>query len=262
MAAGGIVARLRRTALAAPKELRLVALLLAFALAIWLSTLAIAAIGFTRIHALDERILLAMREPGDPAVPIGPPWLLTAAREFTALGSGTVLLTLIVAVGGYLWLEQRYGILTLVFVSTFGGMAISSYLKIFFGRPRPSVVPHLAPVTSPSFPSGHSLVSAVVYMTLGVLLTRVTTDRRAKRYFVVLAATITVLIGVSRMYVGVHYPTDVLAGWAIGLIWALACGTIARELQRRRVIRPEPVPLIPAEQPKEAADDQRVARSM
>jgi undecaprenyl-diphosphatase len=245
-----------------PKELRLVALLLAVALVAWLATLAFGAIGYSRIHALDERILLSLRRPDDPSVPLGPSWLLPAAREFTALGSSTVLLTLILAVGGYLLLERRYGILALLLVSTFGGMAISSYLKIFFGRPRPSVVPHLAPVSSPSFPSGHSLVSAVVYMTLGVLLTRVTTDRRAKKYFVVLAATITFLIGLTRMYVGVHYPTDVLAGWAIGLLWALACGAIARELQRRRVIRPEPVAAAAddAQQRGDSRrDDQRVA---
>jgi undecaprenyl-diphosphatase len=93
-------------------------------------------------------------------------------------------------------------------------------------------------------------------------LTRVTTDRRAKKYFVVLAATITFLIGLTRMYVGVHYPTDVLAGWAIGLLWALACGAIARELQRRRVIRPEPVAAAAddAQQRGDSRrDDQRVA---
>jgi undecaprenyl-diphosphatase len=234
-----------------------VALLLVVALAVWLATLAVGAIGYSRIRALDERILLSMRSPNDPSVPLGPHWLLPAAREFTALGSSTVLLTLILAVGGYLWLERRYGMLALVLVSTFGGMAISSYLKIFFERPRPSIVPHLAPASSPSFPSGHSLVSAVVYMTLGVLLTRVTTDRRAKTYFVVLAAAITCLIGLTRMYVGVHYPTDVLAGWAIGLLWALVCGAVARELQRRHVIRPEDEAA--AADAAERRDDQRVA---
>jgi undecaprenyl-diphosphatase len=254
--------RLRGNVSSMPKELRLVALLFAVAIAVWVATLALGAIGYSRIHALDERILLSLRSPNDPSVPLGPGWLLPVAREFTALGSSTVLLTLILAVGGYLGLERRYGILALVLVSTFGGMAISSYLKIFFGRPRPSVVPHLAPVSSPSFPSGHSLVSAVVYMTLGVLLTRVTTDRRAKTYFVVLAATITFLIGLTRMYVGVHYPTDVLAGWAIGLLWALACGAIARELQRRRVIRPERVAAAADDAQQRGdprRDDQRVA---
>jgi undecaprenyl-diphosphatase len=257
MLLAGLRGRLRGSVSSLPRELRLVLLLLALALAVWLATLALGAIGYTRIHALDERILLSLRSRDDPSVPLGPDWLLPVAREFTALGSSTVMLTLIIAVGGYLWLERRYGILALVIVSTFGGMAISSYLKIFFGRPRPSVVPHLAPVSSPSFPSGHSLVSAVVYMTLGVLLTRVTTDRRAKTYFVVLAATITFLIGLTRVYVGVHYPTDVLAGWAIGLVWALACGAVARELQRRRVIRPERVAAAADE--AERREDQRVA---
>ena len=251
MSSTSFAERVRQSIAFAPKELRLVGLLLGFALSAWIAMLVVAFIGYPRIHELDTRVLLSMRSAADPSVPIGPDWLLTAASEITTLGSATILLLLIFSVAGYLWLEQRYGIMALVLVSTFGGMAINSSLKMFFDRPRPSIVPHLASVSSPSFPSGHSLISAVVYMTLGVLLTRVTTDRRAKRYFVLLAATITVLIGISRMYLGVHYPTDVFAGWVVGLVWALVCGLFARELQRRRVIRPEPVP-----------ERQRVARSI
>jgi undecaprenyl-diphosphatase len=110
------------------------------------------------------------------------------------------------------------------------------------GRPRPTVVPHLVAVTSPSFPSGHSMLSTTVYLTLGALLTRVPADRTTKLYFILLPSMLTVVIGLSRIYLGVHYPTDVLGGWVGGLVWALACVLVARELERRRVIAPAEVP--------------------
>lgn len=222
-----------------PGDLRLLGLLLAVTVLAGLIVAVAAEIGFAGVQAMDEAVLRWLRMPGDPAVPIGPPWLLVAAREVTALGSSTVVLLVISSVAGYLYLERRHGLLSLVLVSTYGGMALSTALKEAFGRPRPSVVPHLVAVSSPSFPSGHSLVSAVAYLTLGALLARATTDRATKAYCIGLAATLTALIGVSRIYVGVHYPTDVLAGWIAGLLWALLCGAVARELQRRHVIRPE-----------------------
>jgi len=227
-----------------PKEVQLLAALFAAALWLWVLALVVAIVAYPRIQRFDERVLLWFRRPEDLSVPIGPEWLLSAAREITALGSATVLLILIFSVAGYLLLERRYGLMGLVLVSTFGGVLMTTLFKDFFGRPRPSVVPHLVPVSSLSFPSGHSLLSAVVYLTLGALLARDTTDRVTKTYLVVLSATITVMIGLSRMYVGVHYPTDVLGGWVAGTFWALCCGLIARELQRRRVITPaeKPVP--------------------
>ena len=222
-----------------PKEFRLLTLLFAFAILWWAFTMVVAHISFARVQSFDERVLLWLRNPNDLAVPIGPHWLPSAAREITALGSSTVLLVLIFSVIGYLWIGRRHGMAALVLFSTFGGMFLSTTLKSAVGRPRPTVVPHLVPVDSPSFPSGHSLLSAVVYLTLGVLLARVTADRTTKIYFVLLAAMLTCLIGLSRIYMGVHYPTDVFGGWVAGLFWALGCGAIARELQRHQVIKPE-----------------------
>jgi len=142
------------------------------------------------------------------------------------------------SVVGYLWLERRWGLLALVLASTFGGVLITTMLKDVLGRARPTVVPHLVAVTSPSFPSGHSMLSTTVYLTLGALLTRVPADRTTKLYFVLLPSMLTVAIGLSRIYLGVHYPTDVLGGWVGGLVWALACVLVARELEQRRVITP------------------------
>lgn len=236
----------------APREIRVIAALLAPTLTIWVITRVVDRVGVAGIHAIDRGVLRWFRRPEDMAVPIGPPWLLGAAREITALGSSTVLLFVIFSVAGYLWLERRHGMLGFLLASTFGGIALTTSLKDIFGRARPNIVPHLVEVNSASFPSGHSLLSAVVYMTLGVLLAEVTADRATRVYFVSLAAVLTTLIGLSRIYLGVHYPTDVLGGWLAGLLWSLLCGLAARELQRRRLIRPA----------AEEAPDQSASRSM
>ena len=111
-------------------------------------------------------------------------------------------------------------------------MLLSTVLKISFNRPRPGV-PHLARVFTPSFPSGHATLSAVTFLTLGVLLARASRDRRLKIYFVALAIFLTVAVGISRVYLGLHYPSDVLAGWSIGSMWAILCWTGAWLLHRR-----------------------------
>ena len=106
-------------------------------------------------------------------------------------------------------------------------------LKMLIDRPRPSVVPHLSQTLTTSFPSGHSMMSAVVYLTLGALLSRLVAKRRLKLYFLAVAVLLTLLTGMSRVLMGVHYPTDVLAGWAAGCVWASLCWLAARQLQRR-----------------------------
>jgi undecaprenyl-diphosphatase len=224
-----------------PRELQLLGVMFAVAVSVWGLALLIATLEYPRIQRFDERVLLSLRRPDDSAVPIGPSWLLGAARDVSALGSTTILVLMIVSVAGYLLLERRTGMLGLVLAATCGGGLILNVLKPLFARPRPSVVPHLVPVHSPSFPSGHSLLSAVVYLTLGALLARVTSDRITRIYLILLAAFLTVSIGLSRIYLGVHYPTDVLGGWVAGFLWALACGLVARELQRRHVLKSEPV---------------------
>src|SRR5436853_7434203 len=174
-----------------------------------------------------------MRRPDNLAVPIGPPWLHEAGRDITALGGVAVLSGLTLVVAGFLVMRKQYHALWLVLIATFGGLALSTLLKSIIARDRPSVVPHLSYVTTSSFPSGHSMLAAVAYLTLGSLLARLVVEWRVKIYILVVALLVTFLVGVSRVYMGVHYPTDVLAGWAIGLAWALLCGLVARYYQRR-----------------------------
>ncbi|SRR5712691_11525590 len=181
----------------------------------------------------DVWLLRLLRQPDNPALPLGPRWLLEVARDITALGGRTLLLIIIVAALGYLMLERKLGAMWFVLAAACGGGVLSSTMKYYFARGRPDVVPHLAVVASSSFPSGHAAFAAVIYLTLGALLARFTERRRTRVYLVVLALSLTFLVGISRLYLGVHYPTDVLAGWCAGLAWALSCWLVARYLQYR-----------------------------
>ena len=183
-------------------------------------------------QTVDEWILRSLRRTDDRAVPIGPPWLREAALDITALGSSAVLLLLGTAVMGLMFLQRQYGILFLTAFATATGGAASTVLKEFLGRDRPTVVPHLREVSSPSFPSGHAMLSATVFLTLGILLMQTVHGRAAKWYCLLWAIVLTILVGLSRIYLGVHYPTDVLAGWMAGVAWALACWVAAQYTSR------------------------------
>jgi undecaprenyl-diphosphatase len=187
----------------------------------------------------DRSILLALRDPQNPAVPIGPAWLVSAALDITAPGSATVLGLTVVAVAGFLILQGMWRTGVFVAVASGGALFVNAALKQFFQRPRPDVVPHLREVMTMSFPSGHALTSAVVYLTLGALSMRIAERRLTKFYCMAMAMLVTVLVGVSRVYLGVHYPTDVLAGWLIGLCWALLCWMVERWLEHRAGLKRE-----------------------
>ena len=184
-------------------------------------------------HRLDERLLRTLREPGDPADPIGPHWLEESCRDITALGSYAVLVPLVAFSLGCLLMVGRRGAALLVFTSSVAGLLISHLLKEYYERPRPEVVPHLVRVSTESFPSGHAMLSAVVYLTLGAVLARTTAGWWAKLYILSTAVFVTILVGLSRIYLGVHFPTDVAAGWAVGMAWALVCWLVERSLQSR-----------------------------
>jgi undecaprenyl-diphosphatase len=186
--------------------------------------------GSTRRY--DEAIMRGLRTSADPGVPIGPRWGLTVMRDLTSLGSVAVLTTFSLAVLGYLVVRRQHHAAVLVLVATGGGGLLSSVLKGVFERDRPDVVPHLVSVSSLSFPSGHALASAVVYLTLGALLSRLVQARHLKVYCVAVAVYLSFVVGLSRVYLGVHYPSDVLAGWTAGLCWALMCWTVASSLQK------------------------------
>jgi len=170
--------------------------------------------------AFDRLIMLSLRSAADPSVPIGPAWLPEAARDVTSLGSMVVLGIVTLAVVGYLLLAGKPAVAWLMVIEVVGGIALSDLLKFAFGRARPDVVAPVARVFTTSFPSAHATMSAIAYLTIGAILARSQSSSTLSLYFMSLAAFLTVLIGVSRIYLGVHYPTDVLAGWCVGAAWA------------------------------------------
>jgi len=191
---------------------------------------------------IDEAILLAMRNPADASDPLGPPWLEEMERDFTALGGVGVLSVLTLAVSAFLALDRKGRAAVLVLIAVGGALVLSFLLKSGFQRPRPELVPHGSYVYTTSFPSGHSMMSAATYLTLGALLARVQPRRRLKVLLLGFATLLTLIVGCSRVYLGVHWPTDVLAGWTAGAIWALICWLIARRLQHKGKIEPEGPP--------------------
>jgi undecaprenyl-diphosphatase len=192
---------------------------------------------------LDRRAVLAMRDAADLSNPIGPRWVEEMGRDFTALGGVAVITLLTASVVAFFWLSSMRRAAVYVGIACLGSLLISSGLKQMFDRPRPNLVPHGAYVDTSSFPSGHSAMSAAAYLTLGLVASRFVARRRLKVLFIGVAMFATAAVGISRVYLGVHWPSDVLAGWAVGLSWALVCWVVAVWLQDRGVIEPEQEPL-------------------
>lgn len=162
--------------------------------------------------------------------------------DITALGGTTVLTLIAVLAIAFFIMQRRYHHALFTAVAAGGGALFSSVLKSIFDRPRPDVVPHLVEVSSMSFPSGHSMNSAVIYFTLAVLVARNFEQARLRTFIISVAAILVFAIGFSRVYLGVHYPSDVLAGWTAGAAWAIAVGVIATLLQQRDKIEPPTAP--------------------
>ena len=182
-------------------------------------------------RGFDTWLLQALREGTDPADPIGPRWFEEMVRDITALGSTVVLTFAVAAVAGYLWIKDRPQKAAFLIAAVSLGALINRLLKLGFARPRPDVVAHGAYVSTESFPSGHSANSAIVYLMLGMMLARVETSYPAKVFIFAMCALITLAVGLSRIYLGVHWPTDVLAGWAVGSCWVLVCWYVLLKLQ-------------------------------
>lgn len=187
---------------------------------------------------LDHYVMGALRSRSDPLLPIGPAWLREAARDITSLGSNTVIWIATFAVVGYLFLSRKPAVASLMLIAVAGGVALNNLLKYGFARPRPNFLTYATRVFTTSFPSGHATLSAIAYLTMGALLARAQSSVTISLYFMSLAIFLTVLIGVSRVYLGVHYPTDILGGWCIGWAWAMGCWVLMTWLQSGGHVEP------------------------
>ena len=221
------------------EELRILVGAVALLAMVWIIAVLAGKVLSGETRQFDEWVLSSLRRADDPRQLRGPYWLTLFAQDVTALGGPTVLGLTVLAVTGYLFLHGLYRNGLFVFAASTGGWVLNSILKQLFSRTRPDVVPHLREVLSSSFPSGHALTSAAVFLTLGALLMRIAEGRLAKYYCIAIAMFVTFLVGMSRIFLGVHYPTDVVAGWLIGMSWALLCWIVERTVERRAGLRRE-----------------------
>jgi undecaprenyl-diphosphatase len=187
------------------------------------------------VETFDERVLLAFREPDDRAQLLGPQWLEVTVRDITALGGVAVLSLVTITVIVYLLLTRRARTALFVLAAVSSGALLTFWLKEAFGRERPTLVPDVDLVRGAAFPSGHTMMATVTYLTLAALLAGTQERRRVRAYLIGSATLLSILIGISRVYLAVHWPTDVIAGWAAGAVWALLGWMVLRRFQQRGV---------------------------
>ncbi|MBY0546303.1 MAG: phosphatase PAP2 family protein [Candidatus Obscuribacterales bacterium] len=184
---------------------------------------------------LDCPALFACRTANNHAVLIGPDWSLSAARNVTALGSVLVLSTVAITITGLLMVSRLFASAAIYAAVSITSLAAMSYAKLFFSRNRPVEIPALDQVSGFSFPSGHAMMSATMYLTLLFLLEEYLT--RPQKIYVGFALTFLVLaIGVSRIILGVHYPSDVIAGWLCGFGSAICWRGVIRSNRKSSAI--------------------------
>ncbi len=180
---------------------------------------------------VDAAILRAIRDATGGDTASG--WLRATMLDLTALGDTATLTLLAILVAGYLLVARRAALAGAVVASIAGGATFVTLLKLLFARARPDIVTHLSQVSTASFPSGHAANSAVAYLTLGVLLARSQRNHAVRIYLIGAAIALTLAIGMSRVYLGVHWPSDVLGGWIVGGTWAALTGLVVRRLQHQ-----------------------------
>ncbi|WP_241557131.1 phosphatase PAP2 family protein [Croceibacterium ferulae] len=205
------------------------------------AVLVVTATGATLAHGaqfgFDRAILLALRTPDDLAVPAGPGWLRQVMVDVTALGGRTVLTIAVLLAVGFLLAIRRPFSAALVAAGTVSGSVAVQIGKRLVGRERPALIDHLVEVGSASFPSAHAANSAIIYLTLALTIMQIIPRPSVRWYLSGATIALVLLIGTSRVYLGVHWPSDVLAGWAAGALWALAWWAFGSWLRLRRTIR-------------------------
>jgi undecaprenyl-diphosphatase len=185
-----------------------------------------------KINFLDNSILLSFRNARNTSIPAGPEWLLSFMLDVSALGSATIVFLVTILTSGLLILKNKYSSLRVILFAFIGGGIIELLMKEIFSRQRPQIVLHFVNVNSLSYPSGHSAMSAIIYISLIFIIFTLDIKTSIKIYFLYSAVFLILIIGISRIYLGVHYPSDVLGGWALGLIWSSISVILARNFKK------------------------------
>jgi undecaprenyl-diphosphatase len=217
----------------ARRELAAVVAMLVAAVGVWAFLDIADEVAEGETHAVDQALLLMLRMTDDPTRTVGPLWLRTALMDLTSLGSLAVLALVVLLIAGLFASLRRWRDAAVLIVAAAGGTAISQILKAIFDRPRPEESLRLVEAVNASFPSGHAMMSAVIYLTLGTLVARFARRRRIKLFAFGAGVALTLIVGVSRVYLGVHWPSDVLAGWCVGAAWAMGCWLVMWAVEKR-----------------------------
>lgn len=220
-----------------PNTLRLnsaerpVAMITAICFLLFAAVAVVVTAGFS--EAIDRELLLAFRAPGDPSDPWGPAWFEEAAAEITTLGGYTILSVVVAVVSGTLLILRKFEATVFLLAAVGTGSIVSTLAKQVFDRARPALVDHLDPTFTSSFPSAHAMVSAFTWMTLVAIASRFVESPALRGFLISGAIVICVVVGISRVYLGVHWPSDVVAGWFFGGGWAGLCWLTANRFARR-----------------------------
>jgi len=221
-----------------PSDVRDPPWLLAAGGAVAMAVLPIALVGALIDHgsrfAFDRAILLAARDGTMHGTPVGPAWLAQAMVDVTALGGPTILAIAVALTCGFLAIRRRWVTIWLVLGATVTGSLAVALAKGLVARPRPELTDHLVTISSASFPSGHAANSAIIYLSIATILMQIVEGRAARSYILAAATLLVVAIGCSRVYLGVHWPSDVLAGWSFGILWAIAWWMLGARIRLRR----------------------------
>lgn len=205
----------------APPPILVAQLVLMAAGAMFLAILTAVLMGETQ--AADEWMILALHSHGDAGTAIGPAWLTEVVIAITTLGNNLTLVAFVLLGAAWFHFRGDRSALGLILLVGVGGLLIMLALKLSVGRPRPDVAPWLVPADPWSFPSGHAMMTMAIFLALAVLVGRGIKHRRIRISLIVTALTFSIAAGLTRVFLGVHYPSDVVAGWFLGIAWLAAC---------------------------------------
>lgn len=213
-------------------EARLLALWIGLVAAVWAFLALASELREGELTSFDTWVLLAFRHPNNPHQAVGPIWLTDGMRDITSLGSVTVLFLITAIAALILYIHDKKRHAAVLGAAIILSQLSDTLLKNFYGRVRPAFAVYGTPPVSLSFPSGHSTTATTAYFVLAMIAATLEVRTAVKVIFFAIAALLALSIGFSRVFLGVHWPSDVMAGWCVGGFWALAASLVLSELNK------------------------------